>query len=315
MADGRVAARRDIVIAVVGPTCSGKTRIGIELAKLVGGEIVSADSRQIYRLINIGTAKPTARELREVPHHLVDLVPLDEEVSAGRFGKLARDAVAGILARKHAPILVGGSGLYLRAAIDGLFDAPEIEPEVRLELRSRLKTEGAARLLEELKKVDPAAAKGLIPQNYKRILRALEVYHSTGKPISVLRAELTQAPSFETLQFGILLERKELYGRIERRVDDMIAAGLIEEVKELLRRGFDPGLNALQTVGYKEAIAYVRGEIRFEDMVDLIKTNTRRYAKRQMTWFRKDTRIIWVNADGKTAGDVAEKIAGVFAGS
>ena len=306
---------RDLVIAVVGPTCTGKTRIGIELAKLVNGEIVSADSRQIYTLIDIGTAKPTRAEMAEVPHHLIDIVPLDENVSAGTYGSLAREAFDGILSRKRVPILVGGSGLYIRSAIDGLFNAPEIDEKTRQSLRSRLESEGAERLLEELERVDPEAAKGLLPGNYKRILRGLEVYYSSGNRISKLRAERTVTPRFKTLQFGIAVERKELYRRIERRVDDMIAAGLLDEVRELLRRGFDPQLNSLQTVGYKEVIRYIQQKITYGDMVAQIKMNTRRYAKRQMTWFRKDTRIIWINANGKTPDEVAKEISGEFSGN
>ena len=306
---------RDLVIAVVGPTCTGKTRIGIELAKLVNGEIVSADSRQIYTLIDIGTAKPTRAEMAEVPHHLIDIVPLDENVSAGTYGSLAREAFDGILSRKRVPILVGGSGLYIRSAIDGLFNAPEIDEKTRQSLRGRLESEGAERLLEELERVDPEAAKGLLPGNYKRILRGLEVYYSSGNRISKLRAERTVTPRFKTLQFGIAVERKELYRRIERRVDDMIAAGLLDEVRELLRRGFDPQLNSLQTVGYKEVIQYIQQKITYGDMVAQIKMNTRRYAKRQMTWFRKDTRIIWINANGKTPEEVAKEISGAFSGN
>lgn len=306
---------RDLVIAVVGPTCTGKTRIGIELAKLVNGEIVSADSRQIYTLIDIGTAKPTRAEMAEVPHHLIDIVPLDENVSAGTYGSLAREAFDGILSRKRVPILVGGSGLYIRSAIDGLFNAPEIDEKTRMTLRNRLESEGAEKLLEELRRVDPEAANGLVPGNYKRILRALEVYYSSGKRISRLRVERALTPGFKTLQFGIVLERKELYRRIEKRVDDMIAAGLLDEVKELLRRGFDPQLNSLQTVGYKEVIRYIQQKITYGDMLAQIKMNTRRYAKRQMTWFRKDSRIIWVNADGKTPEEVAKEISWAFAGN
>jgi tRNA dimethylallyltransferase len=305
--------KRDLVIAIVGPTCTGKTTIGIELAKLVNGEIVSADSRQIYKLIDIGTAKPTPDELAAVPHHLVDMVPLDECISAGTYGGLARQAIGGIFSRNRVPILVGGSGLYIRSVIDGLFDAPEIDERTRRVLRSRLESEGAERLLEELKGVDPEAAKGLLPGNYKRILRALEVFYSTGNRISRLRLERGLPPAFKTLQFGIAVERKELYRRIEKRVDDMLAAGFLDEVKELLRRGFDPKLNSLQTVGYKEAIRYVQQRITFEDMVEQFKMNTRRYAKRQMTWFRKDPRIIWMNADGKSAAEVAREISGAFA--
>lgn len=308
MPDGADSSSGRLVVAVVGPTCSGKTRIGIELARLVQGEIISADSRQIYRLINIGTAKPTPEELAAVPHHLVDIVPLDEEVSAGTFGKLARNAISEVFSRKKSPILVGGSGLYIRAVVDGLFEAPQIHPEVRRELTARLKKEGAGRLLRELKLVDPESAKDLLPQNYKRILRALEVYKSSGERISVLRSECPQTPNFRTVQFGISLERKELYSRIEKRVDRMISDGLVDEVRDLMHWGFNPELNSLQTVGYKEGIMYVRGKITFEDMVSLIKMNTRRYAKRQMTWFRKDPRIVWIEAEGKSAVRIALEI-------
>lgn len=312
MAEGAGITNQKFAVAIVGPTCSGKTAIGIELSKLVDCEIVSADSRQIYRLINIGTAKPTKEEMSVVPHHLVDIAPLDEVVSAGMYGKLARDVVDDILSRHKLPLIVGGSGLYVRAVVDGLFDAPGIDAGIREELRRRLKSEGAAKLLEDLKQVDPDAAEGLLPQNYKRILRALEVYRSSGNKISALRVERTQKPEFETIQFGILLERKELYRRIEKRVDDMIESGLIDEVKELLRRGFDPNLNSLQTVGYRESIGYVQGKLRFEDMVSLIKMNTRRYAKRQMTWFSRDSRIIWLNADERNADSLAEEIREKF---
>ncbi len=313
MAEDPVFKKRDLVIAIVGPTCSGKTRIGIDLAKLVDGEIISADSRQIYKLLSIGTAKPTAQELAEVRHHLIDVVPLDEVVSAGTYSKLAREATREIFSMNKLPILVGGSGLYLRAAIDGLFDAPEIDAGVRHRLRERLRSEGAEKLLDELKRIDPEAAKGLLPQNYTRILRALEVFYSSGMPISRLQAERIATPDFKTLQFGIMIEREELYRRIEKRVDEMISAGLVDEVRELLRRGFDPGLNSLQTVGYKEVIGYLRGEVTFEDMVALIKMNTRRYAKRQMTWFRKDSRIIWMDASRRRSGEVAVEISDRFA--
>jgi len=295
-------------VAIVGPTCSGKTKIGIELAKLVDGEIISADARQIFKLIDIGTAKPTPEQLSEVPHHLVDMVSLDEEMSAGRFAELARKTADEIFARRHIPIIVGGSGLYLRALIDGLFDAPPVDPEIRKKLRGRFREKGAEKLLVELQQVDPDAAQNLIPQNYKRIIRALEVYYSSGKKISELRKEHPSVSNFETVQFGISFERKSLYRRIENRVDEMIKRGLVDEVREILRRGFDPKLNSLQTTGYMETISFLQGKINFQDMVSLIKMNTRRYAKRQMTWFRKDKRIIWIEADGKNPREIAEEI-------
>ncbi len=300
-------------VAVVGPTCTGKTGIAIDLAKLLGGEIVSADSRQIYKLATIGTAKPSPEELSEVPHHLVDILPLDEQMSAGAYSGLARKVVGEVFIRGRTPIIVGGSGLYLRALIDGLFEAPEVDDETGKSLRDRLRSEGAAKLLEELRNVDPKAAEGLLPQNYKRILRALEIYYSSGKRISELREANPDLPDFRTLQFGVRIERKDLYRLIEDRVDSMIEKGLVDEVREILRRGFDPKLNSLQTVGYKEVISYLQQRITFDEMVAQIKMNTRRYAKRQMTWFRKDSRIIWIESDGKkpevVAGEIYRRIS------
>ncbi len=307
-----VAGKDRVAIAIVGPTCTGKTKVGIDLAKLVGGEIISVDARQIYKLIDIGTAKPTHDQLAEAPHHLVDILPLEEEMSAGVFAKLAREAVDDISSRDRLPIMVGGSGLYLRATIDGLFDSPEIDKEVRKKLRLRLESNGAEPLLKELREIDPKAATGLLPQNYKRILRALEFYYSSGKRISEFREANPSMPEFKTLQFGIHLERKLLYRRIEDRVDEMIARGLVDEVKEVLRRGFNPGLNSLQTTGYGETIAFLQGRITFEAMVSLIKMNTRHYAKRQMTWFRKDHRIVWIEAEGKSPRDVAAEICSLY---
>lgn len=295
-------------IAIVGPTCSGKTRVGIELSKLVGGEIISADARQIFKLIDIGTAKPTRKELSEVPHHLVDTLSLDDEISAGSYANLAAKVAEEVFARSHIPIIVGGSGLYIKALVDGLFDAPKIDNRIRSGLRMRLSMDGSKVLLDELKQIDPTAAKDLIPQNYKRILRALEVYYSSGQRLSELRNERPTFVGFMTLQFGILRERKQLYERIDERVDEMIENGLVEEVKDILGKGFDPNLNSLQTTGYKEVIAYIKKEIDFARMVSLIKMNTRRYAKRQMTWFRKDKRIVWIGADKKDASEVANEI-------
>jgi len=300
--------RPQIAIAIVGPTCSGKTKIGIELAKLVGGEIVSVDARQIYKLIDIGTAKPTREEMSQVPHHLVDILSLDDGLSAGIFAKLARDAVKEIFARDHMPIMVGGSGLYLRAIIDGLFELPEVDKEIRSKLRYRLETEGAETLLKELREVDPRVAEGLVPRNYKRILRALEIFYSSGKKISDFQITNLSLADFQTAQFGIRVERKTLYHRIERRVDEMISGGLVDEAKGILKRGFNSDLNSLQTTGYQEAIDFLQGKIKFDDMVSLIKRNTRRYAKRQMTWFRKDNRITWVEADEKNPREIAEEI-------
>jgi len=304
-----------LVIAIVGPTCSGKTAVGVALAELIGGEIISADSRQLYKLMDIGTAKPSLDERARIAHHFIDVISLEEEMSAGVYGKVARQVIDEIFARSRRPIIVGGSGLYLRALTDGLFESPDINRDLRKSLRDRLDSEGGEKLLEELKGLDPKAAEGLIPQNHKRILRALEVYYSSGIQISELREQFPSAPDFQTLQFGLSVDRKVLYHNIEKRVDEMIEKGLVDEVKEIVHRGFDPNLNSLQTVGYRETNKYIQGAIKFEEMVEQIKMNTRRYAKRQMTWFRKDSRIIWIQVDERTPGDVAKEILKRFGGA
>ncbi|MGC8595963.1 MAG: tRNA (adenosine(37)-N6)-dimethylallyltransferase MiaA [Candidatus Kryptoniota bacterium] len=302
------------VLVIVGPTGAGKTRIAIELSKRLNGEIVSADARQIYELIDIGTAKPTNEELNQVKHHFIGTFPLSETVSAGKYSDMARKAINEIFLRNKQPVVVGGSGLYVRALIDGLFDAPEIDEMVKKSLNDRLKNEGALKLLNELREIDPEAAEGLIPQNYKRILRALEVFYSTGEKISVLRRIKPNPPDFSSFQIGVFVERGELYRRIDRRVDEMIASGLEEEVNRILSMGYSPSLNALQTVGYREVVSHLRGEISRDRMIELIKKNTRHYAKRQMTWFKKDRRIRWVDGSKLSAGEVADEIVKMFRG-
>ncbi|MGC8654035.1 MAG: tRNA (adenosine(37)-N6)-dimethylallyltransferase MiaA [Candidatus Kryptoniota bacterium] len=302
------------VLVIVGPTGAGKTRIAIELSKRLNGEIVSADARQIYELIDIGTAKPTNEELNQVKHHFIGTFPLSETVSAGKYSDMARKAINEIFLRNKQPVVVGGSGLYVRALIDGLFDAPEIDEMVKKSLNDRLKNEGALKLLNELREIDPEAAEGLIPQNYKRILRALEVFYSTGEKISVLRRIKPNPPDFSSFQIGVFVERGELYRRIDRRVDEMIASGLEEEANRILSMGYSPSLNALQTVGYREVVSHLRGEISRDRMIELIKKNTRHYAKRQMTWFKKDRRIRWVDGSKLSAGEVADEIVKMFRG-
>lgn len=280
------------VPVLVGPTASGKTTLSILIARELGAEIISADSRQVYRFMDIGTAKPTGKDRRSVPHYFIDELTPDEEFSAGSFGKAGRKIIAGIMKRRKVPLVVGGSGLYVRSIIDGLFEGPSAKDELRTVLEERMRTEGPARLLEELRAVDPLSASKMLPTNTRRIIRALEVYHLTGKPISKLQQK-TVRTGFTPLFAAPRWERAALYERIDRRVDLMIEDGLLDEALRLREMGYSSNLNALQTVGYKEAFEFLDGKYNSARMVELIKQNSRRYAKRQLTWFRRDERIRW----------------------
>lgn len=282
------------LLAVVGPTGSGKSELALLLSRRLHGEIVSADSRQIYRHLDIGASKPTKEELKEVPHHFVDAFDPGQDYNAGEFGHDARKKIVEISKRRKQPILVGGSGLYVKAVVDGFFDGPGKDPEVREQLEARLREEGPLALMKALEQVDPASAVGMELTKPRRIIRALEVYSITGKPLSVFHKEQSSAAPFETVQFGIEWERADLYERINKRVESMLARGLIEEVKYLKTLGYDRRLNALNSVGYKEVFEYLDGNLDHETMVELIKRNTRRFAKRQLTWFRADKRITWL---------------------
>jgi tRNA dimethylallyltransferase len=303
------------VLALVGPTSSGKTPVSIRLAKKLDGEIVSADSRQVYKYLDIGTAKPSGEQRRQVRHHFVDMLEPTQEYSAGQYGREARETIAKILQSDRTPIVVGGSGLYIKAVIDGLFEGPEKDEEIRAQLESRMKTHGAESLLETLRKVDPEAAAKMDATKHRRIIRALEVYYITGKPLTELHKQQDSQPAFEVVQFGIQWKREELYARINNRVDKMIADGLIDEVQQLRKKGYDTRLNALNSVGYKEVFDYLDGTMNQETMVELIKRNTRRFAKRQLTWFRADRRVHWIQGEQRVVEDIAEEIGSLFTGA
>ncbi|MBI3004579.1 MAG: tRNA (adenosine(37)-N6)-dimethylallyltransferase MiaA [Ignavibacteriales bacterium] len=282
------------VLAIVGPTASAKTPVSIQLARLLNGEIISADSRQVYKYLDIGTAKPTPEDLKAVPHHFISVFDPDGDYSAGEFGGDARQKVLDVLSRHKLPIVVGGSGLYVRALIDGLFEGPGKDPEIRQQLEDRLATHGPSALLETLKKVDPTSAVNIDVTKPRRIIRALEVYYITGIPISRLHHEARKTQQFRVAQFAIMWERESLYQKINDRVEDMMRQGFVEEVRGLLGRGFDSRYNAMNTVGYRELLQHLSGELNAAEVVDLIKQNTRRLAKRQLTWFRADKRIRWI---------------------
>jgi tRNA dimethylallyltransferase len=297
------------ILCIVGPTASGKTALALAIAHAVDGEIISADSRQLYQHLDIGTAKPTQAELHSVPHHFIDLLTPDAHFTAGDFAEQGREVIADIIQRKKFPIVAGGTGLYIEALVDGLFEGPPIQLELRRQLEERAENEGGVQLLEDLRKVDPAAAERMLPTNLRRIIRALEVYHTTGIPITVHHERQHRAVMYNAVFAGLAWERSVLYERINRRVDRMLEAGFLDEVKHLLELGYDERYKALQTVGYKEAFAFLRGDITHTRMVELMKQNTRRFAKRQLTWFRPDTRIQWYPISDES--DIAE-IAGTI---
>lgn len=297
------------VPVIVGPTCSGKTAVSLALATRVNGEIISADSRQVYKHLDIGTAKPSPADRRRIKHHFVDELDPSDDFNAGMFGEQARALIMKILGRGKLPIIVGGSGLYVRSLIDGLFEGPGADRALRQLLERKLEEHGVTELLNELRRVDPESASTIDPTKPRRIIRALEVFHLTGRPVSVLHHEKKIDISFEPLLFGLKWPRAVLYRRIEERCDEMIASGLLREVEQLEKLGYNDSMNALNTVGYAEAFSYRRGEISYEDFARLFKQNSRRYAKRQMTWFNSDGRIRWIAmSEQQNIVDVAREI-------
>jgi tRNA dimethylallyltransferase len=309
MSDGGGGERKPVVLVLVGPTASGKTAVSLPLAERIGAEIISADSRQLYRYMDIGTAKPTLEEREGIPHHFIDIRNPDEDYSAGEFGVSAGAEVDRIFSRGRIPIIVGGSGLYVRSLIDGFFDGPPADREYRAELEQRVEVGGVGGLLDDLRRLDPEYAAIVDPTKPRRVIRALEVVHITGRPLSVLHRERKAEIRFESRQFGLAWDRPVLYDRINRRCRAMREAGFLDEVERLVSMGYRPGLNALNTVGYAEAFACRRGEITPDEMDVLFSQNSRRYAKRQVTWFSRDPRITWIPMDDwRDPGEVADEI-------
>lgn len=297
------------VIVIVGPTCSGKTRLSLLLAERLNGEIISADSRQVYKYLTIGTAKPTSEQLNSVKHFFVDELNPDEDFNADKFASKAKGVIKDILSACKVPIVVGGSGLYIKALIDGISVAVNSDKSIRGELLKLRKEFGNNYLYNELKKIDPVSAAKMLPQNWKRVIRAIEVFKISGKPIWQHHIESVNNPEFDFVQYGLLWDRKKLYENIERRVDEMISLGLLDEVKMILNKRYSKELNSLNTVGYKELIDFIENKITFEEAIHLIKRNTKRYAKRQMTWFNADKRINWIAINSfDEIEEIAEKI-------
>ncbi|MCZ6775799.1 MAG: tRNA (adenosine(37)-N6)-dimethylallyltransferase MiaA [Ignavibacteria bacterium] len=301
------------VLVLVGPTASGKTTLSIELTIILDGEIISADSRQVYKYLDIGTAKPTREQMSQVKHHFVDELLPDQEFNAGQFGIRGRNVIENMFERKKLPIVTGGSGLYIHSLIDGFFEGPAANAEFREIMERQLQAGRVRQLIDELCRVDPVSAAKADPTKPRRIIRALEVYHMTGRPISEHQRERKPAINFTPVMFGLKWDREALYQRIEARCDEMIAQGLLDEIEGLERRGYTSSLNALNTVGYAEGFAYRRGEISYKEMIQLFKRNSRRFAKRQLTWFKRDARILWINMnESRNLQDVLKEISERF---
>lgn len=289
------AEEKQKIVIILGPTASGKTDLAVRLAETLGGEIVNADSMQVYRGMDIGTAKPSPELRRRVPHHLIDIADPDMNFSASDFRREAARAIDDITGRGKRVFIVGGTGLYIRALSQGLVDAPSGAGEVRLELEERTRREGNEAMLRELADVDPLTAARLHRNDRVRIIRALEVYKLTGIPVSQQRSDHGfREDHYSALKIGLMVERKELYDRVDKRVEKMIADGLLGEVQDLLDHGYIPDLKAMRSIGYRQICSGLSGEYPMEEAVRLIKRDTRHYAKRQMTWFNSDKEIYWV---------------------
>ena len=291
------------LVVVLGPTAAGKTRFALELARRVSIEVISADSRQVYRQMDIGTAKPTAADQALVRHHLIDIVDPDEPFHLGDYVRRARQAISDVQARGAVPLLVGGSGQYLWSIVEG-WQVPAVEPdsELRFRLTERAQLEGPQALHQQLRRLDPGAASAIHPNNVRRVVRALELVTRTGIPASEQRVR--RAPRSDVLLLGLRVERQEIYRRIDRRVDEMFEAGLIREVECLLRAGYEPSLPSMSGIGYTQGVQFLSGEIGLAEAIAGTKTATHRFARQQGAWFRgDDPRINWV-ADT----DVAEAV-------
>jgi len=283
------------LIAIVGPTASGKTRLAVELARRLDSEIIGADSRQVYRRMDIGTAKPTPEERAAARHHLIDVVDPDEPFSLGRWLEMANEALEDVWSRGKQPLMVGGTGQYVWALLEG-WRVPRVPPQNGV--RAALEARPPAELIGELRRVDPEAGAFLDPRNARRVIRALEVYHATGRPFSFWRTK--ESPTFESLIVGLRLSRDELYRRIDGRVEAMFEGRLVEEVRGLLAMGYSRDLPAMSGIGYREACAYLAGEIDLETAVERTKTGTHRLARHQNSWFKAgDERMHWIEASSR----------------
>jgi tRNA dimethylallyltransferase len=298
------------LVAIIGPTGTGKSRLALHLTRRLNAEIVSADSRQVYRYLNIGTAKPTTKELSTVQHHLIDIIDPDEDFSLAQYQQLAGEAIEDIQQRGRLPLLVGGSGLYVRAVLEG-WQIPRVAPDIefRRNLGNKAAGGGGEQLYRELLKADPAAAQKIDPRNVRRVIRALEVSQS-GPSVSEARKD--RVSPYNSLIIGLTADRDELYRRTDARVDDMISRGLIDEVRRLMEMGYRFDLPAMSGIGYRQIGMYLRGELELSQAIERIKTETHRLVRQQYNWFRlKDKRIHWLDIKGDIEAE-AERLARDF---
>jgi len=302
------------VIVICGPTGIGKTELSLSLAEGFNGCIVSADSMQIYRHMNIGTAKPDAQERFRVPHYMMDVADPDEAFSAARFSKEGRQAIDQILGMRKLPFVVGGTGLYIRALLHGLFETESVDPVIIRQLENEVDVHGAGRLHDRLAVCDPKAAARIHPNDAYRIIRALAVFEATGRPVSEVQKDhgFKECP-FDVLKICLNMDRNVLYGRINQRVDAMVAGGLLGEVKQLLEMGYASQLRPMQAIGYRHMADFIEGRVSWEDTIFLLKRDTRRFAKRQLTWFTKEPDMIWALPDEKAA--ISEWVRGFLTSS
>ena len=302
------------LIILTGPTAVGKTELSINLAKKLNGEIISADSMQVYKGMDIGTAKITTKEMDGVPHHLIDILNPDEEFNVCIFKKYADAAINDIYSRGRVPIITGGTGFYIQSVLyDIQFDETEDNSKIRAELEEYANENGNEKLFELLRQCDPKSCEAIHPNNTKRVIRAIEYFRMTGKKISEHNEEQQMRPSpYNYLYFVLNDDREKLYNRIERRIDIMLEAGLLEEVKELYKKYPDRTLVSMQGLGYKEIIAYLEGECSLDEAISILKRDTRHFAKRQLTWFRREKEVIWLDKNSMSQEEILQYIDDLF---
>ncbi|SJZ60323.1 tRNA (adenosine(37)-N6)-dimethylallyltransferase MiaA [Selenihalanaerobacter shriftii] len=297
------------LVAIIGPTAVGKTELSLELAKRLNTEIISGDSMQVYKEMDIGTAKPTPEERQGIPHHMIDILSPDEDFSVAEFQERVDKIIPEIIERDKLPMLVGGTGLYIKALIQG-FIFPDMESD--WDLRERLEADanehGTEYVHDKLKEIDSILADKLHPNDLRRVIRGIEVYKQTGQTSTYFKKKAKERPPrYRAVKIGLRRDREELYDRINRRVDLMVEQGLVEEVKKLYNAGYDESLTAMQGLGYKEIIGYLEGEYDLNEAIRLIKRDTRHFAKRQLTWFRKDEEINWFDVDRLEFSEVIKR--------